>query len=284
VWWGPEKFTVQNATVKSGSQAVNAQIGGGGGSFRDTRYFASVLSVGATDILTLSYDQYLPAAWFAPFNMGSRALTVTLRPYYTDPEWNDPYNSIVLSTWGQYSGGYMQRIGFGVGASQLAVTFDQTVLADKWSNLRIVANNETGSAEAFLNGGFLGTVAFTAGGITSVESIEIQASSPNSATAYVDNLSFSIEEAVVPEPLSMGLVFSDIGVDGVKGGRKAIGKVSLNMNARVLSTPDRLREVMRQSVISALERSGAILFAYKDDCFSPGRPNPTYRMKEDSGA
>jgi hypothetical protein len=35
---------------------------------------------------------------------------------------------------------------------------------------------------------------------------------------------------------------------------------------------------------SALEQSGAILFAYKDDCFSPGRPNPTYRMKEDSGA
>ena len=84
--------------------------------------------------------------------------------------------------------------------------------------------------------------------------------------------------------LKMSLVFSDIGVDGVKGGRKAKGKVSLNMNARVLSTPDRLREIMRQSVINALERSGAILFAYKDDCFSPGRPNPTYRMKEDSGA
>jgi hypothetical protein len=202
VWWGPEKFTVQNTTVKSGSQAVKAQIGGGGGNFRDTRYFASVLSVGATDILTLNYDQYLPAAWFAPFNMGSRALTVTLRPYYTDPEWNDPYNSIVLSTWGQYSNGYMQRIGFGVGASQLAVIFDQTVLADKWSNLRIVANNGTGSAEAFLNGGSLGTVAFTAGGITSVESIEIQASSPNSATAYVDNLSFSI----VPEPATLALL------------------------------------------------------------------------------
>jgi hypothetical protein len=84
--------------------------------------------------------------------------------------------------------------------------------------------------------------------------------------------------------MKMSLVFSDIGVDGVKGGRRAKGKVSLNVNARVLSTPERLKEVMRQSVTSALERSGAILFAYKDDCFSPGRPNPTYRMKEDSGA
>jgi G3E family GTPase len=84
--------------------------------------------------------------------------------------------------------------------------------------------------------------------------------------------------------MKMSLVFSDIGVDGVKGGRKAKGKVSLNMNARVISTPDRLREIMRRSVVSVLERSGAVKLSYKDDCFSPGRPNPTYRMKEDSGA
>ena len=84
--------------------------------------------------------------------------------------------------------------------------------------------------------------------------------------------------------MKMSLVFSDIGVDGVKGGRKAKGKVELNMNARVLSTPDRLREVMRHSVISVLENSGATSIEYKDDCFSPGRPNPTYRIREDSGA
>jgi G3E family GTPase len=84
--------------------------------------------------------------------------------------------------------------------------------------------------------------------------------------------------------MKMSLVFSDIGVDGVKGGRKAKGKVVLNMNARVISAPDKLREIMRRSVMSALERSGAIDLAYEDDCFSPGRPNPTYRYREDSGA
>ena len=84
--------------------------------------------------------------------------------------------------------------------------------------------------------------------------------------------------------MKMSLVFSDIGVDGVKGGRKAKGKVVLNLNARVLSTPDRLREVMRQSVMSVLERFVASNISYKDDCFSPGRPNPTYRIREDSGA
>ncbi len=84
--------------------------------------------------------------------------------------------------------------------------------------------------------------------------------------------------------MKMSLVFSDIGVDGVKGGRKAKGKVSLRMNGRVLSTPDRLKDVMRHSVMNVLERSGAVGLSFKDDCFSPGRPNPTYRMKEDSGA
>jgi hypothetical protein len=198
---GTERFTVQNA-IYEGSQAVKATMPSGGGNNTDLRYFSSVLSVGATDIVTLSYDQYLPAAWFAPFSMGSRALTVNVRPFYDDPGWNDPYNNIVLSTWGQYSGGYMQRIGFGMDGNQLAVTFDQNVLADKWSNLRLVANNGTGSAEAFLNNVSLGTVTFTPGAITSFETIEIQAYSPNSAIAYVDNLSLSI----VPEPATIGIL------------------------------------------------------------------------------
>jgi G3E family GTPase len=84
--------------------------------------------------------------------------------------------------------------------------------------------------------------------------------------------------------MKMSLVFSDIGVDGVKGGRKAKGKVVLNLNARVISSPDQLREIMRRSVMGALDQSGAIGVSFTDDCFSPGRPNPTYRMREDSGA
>ena len=51
--------------------------------------------------------------------------------------------------------------------------------------------------------------------------------------------------------MKMSLVFSDIGVDGVKGGRKAKGHVLLNVNGRVISTPDKLREVMRRSVTSS---------------------------------
>lgn len=84
--------------------------------------------------------------------------------------------------------------------------------------------------------------------------------------------------------MKMSLVFSDIGVDGVKGGRKAKGPVSLNLNGRVLSTPERLKDIMRHSVMSVLALSGAVGLSFKDDCFSPGRPNPTYRLKEDSGA
>ena len=84
--------------------------------------------------------------------------------------------------------------------------------------------------------------------------------------------------------MKMSLVFSDIGVDGVKGGRKAKGKVLLNMNGRVVSTPDRLREIIRWSVTSVLDKSGAINLTFTDECFSPGRPTPTYRFKEDSGA
>lgn len=84
--------------------------------------------------------------------------------------------------------------------------------------------------------------------------------------------------------LKMSLVFQSIGVDGVRGSRKAKGVCTLNMNARVLSTPDRLRSVMRDSVLQVLEAEGAGVINFSDDCFSPGRPKPTYRITEDSGA
>jgi hypothetical protein len=195
-WYsGADRFTVQNTTVKSGSQAVKAYTNGDN---TDARYLDSVLSVGATDILTLSYDQYLTTAWFSGFSQGSTAFTVTVRPVGGGPY--DPYYQMVLSTWKQPT---MQRIGFGVDGSQLAVAFDQSVLENKWSNLRLVANNGTGSAEAFLNGGSLGTVAFTPGGITNFESIDIRATSGfGYRDAYIDNLSLSI----VPEPATMCLL------------------------------------------------------------------------------
>ena len=84
--------------------------------------------------------------------------------------------------------------------------------------------------------------------------------------------------------MKISLVFQNIGVDGVRGGRKAKGKCTLNVNARVISTPERLRSVMREAVLFAVHREGGEHIDYHDDCFSPGRPNPTYRMSEDSGA
>jgi G3E family GTPase len=84
--------------------------------------------------------------------------------------------------------------------------------------------------------------------------------------------------------LKMSLVFQEIGVDGVRGSRKAKGQCTLNMNARVLSSPERLRTVLRDAVLSVLEEEGVGVINFSDDCFSPGRPSPTYRMTEDSGA
>jgi hypothetical protein len=199
--WGTpaSDFTVQN-TIYEGTQAVKATASSNG--HTEARYLDSVLSVGATDILTLSYDQYLPTAWFAvvPGNVGSRTLAVTARPVQGGP--NDPYYQIVLSTWKDST--QTQRIGFGVDGNQLAVAFDQSLLENKWANMRIVVNNGTGSAEAFLNNASLGTKAFTAGGVTSVEYLDIYASSGamGSMDAYIDNLSLS----VVPEPATIGLL------------------------------------------------------------------------------
>lgn len=82
--------------------------------------------------------------------------------------------------------------------------------------------------------------------------------------------------------LKMSLVLGGLGVDGVRGSRKVKGKCTLNMNARVVSTPDKLANVVRESVIESLGKKGAVSIHHIDDCFSPGRPNPTYRYKDGS--
>jgi G3E family GTPase len=79
--------------------------------------------------------------------------------------------------------------------------------------------------------------------------------------------------------LKMSLVMESLGVDGVRGGRKAKGECALNVNARVVSSPDELRAGMRDAVLRTLSSKGATQVSYEDDCFSPGRPNPTFRMK-----
>ncbi|HTY46681.1 MAG TPA: GTP-binding protein [Methanomassiliicoccales archaeon] len=79
--------------------------------------------------------------------------------------------------------------------------------------------------------------------------------------------------------LKMSLVLGGLGVDGVRGSRRVKGKCTLNMNARVVSTPEVLAKVVREAVIGTLKEKGATSIHHKDDCFAPGRPNPTYRYK-----
>ncbi len=80
--------------------------------------------------------------------------------------------------------------------------------------------------------------------------------------------------------LKMSLVLGGLGVDGVRGSRRVKGKCTLNMNARVISTPEKLAKVVRESVIGTLKEKGATSIHHTDDSFSPGRPNPTYRYKD----
>jgi G3E family GTPase len=78
----------------------------------------------------------------------------------------------------------------------------------------------------------------------------------------------------------MSLVQGQISVDLVKGSRYADGESVLNINARIVSAPEALRENVRKSADVALRIRGLRHSAFKDDCFSPSRPNPTHRMVE----
>lgn len=80
----------------------------------------------------------------------------------------------------------------------------------------------------------------------------------------------------------MSLIFSNLTVDGVRGSRYAEGDVELFVNGRVVSSPETLRTVIQQAVRRALGEMGVEDYEFTDDCFSPGRPNPTYRMKASS--
>lgn len=78
--------------------------------------------------------------------------------------------------------------------------------------------------------------------------------------------------------LKISLVCQDINVDGVKGSRYGNGSSSLTVNARVVSSPERLRDVARRAVLSSLAHFGLEIGNFEDDSFSPSRPNPTHRM------
>ncbi len=78
--------------------------------------------------------------------------------------------------------------------------------------------------------------------------------------------------------LKMNLVGGTITVDGVKGSRYGKGEATLTVNARVVSPPSKLQAVVREAVESSLVSIGASMESFKDTCFSPSRPQPTYRM------
>jgi G3E family GTPase len=78
--------------------------------------------------------------------------------------------------------------------------------------------------------------------------------------------------------LKMSAVFDNISIDGIKGSRYAEGNVAVTINARIVSSPDDLRANIRKSVLEAMESIGHHADGFKDECFSPSRPNPTHRM------
>jgi G3E family GTPase len=78
--------------------------------------------------------------------------------------------------------------------------------------------------------------------------------------------------------VKMSQVGSNLTVDAVKGSRYSTGNVQLLVNARVVSSPEKLRSTVRKSVDEAAEAMGLKIDSFKDDCFSPSPPKPYYRM------
>lgn len=77
----------------------------------------------------------------------------------------------------------------------------------------------------------------------------------------------------------ISLIGNEFTVGGVQGSRFGKGVSQLNFNARIVSEPDALRRSIRETVKKVM-KAGGIGYEMKfDDCFSPGRPNPTHRLK-----
>jgi G3E family GTPase len=78
--------------------------------------------------------------------------------------------------------------------------------------------------------------------------------------------------------LRMNLVNGRVNVDGVRGSRYGEGASVLTLNARVVSPPERLAQIMCEAVALSLDANMVKIESYEDTCFSPSRPNPTHRM------
>jgi len=78
--------------------------------------------------------------------------------------------------------------------------------------------------------------------------------------------------------IKMNLVRRSVNVDGVRESRYGEGETTLTLNARVVSEPQRLAQIMRDAVKVALDAPRVEVTSVEDTAFSPGRPNPTHRM------
>ncbi len=78
--------------------------------------------------------------------------------------------------------------------------------------------------------------------------------------------------------VKMSLVLGNITVDAVGGSRYGNGSTELIVNARIISTPERLREAVREAVELAMASVHLNLERSEDDCFAPSPPRPHYRM------
>jgi hypothetical protein len=78
--------------------------------------------------------------------------------------------------------------------------------------------------------------------------------------------------------VKMSQVGPTISVDGVKGSRNASGMTTIYVNARIVSSPDKLRDSVRRAVNDSLSDIDLSPKVFKDDCFSPSPPKPYYRI------
>lgn len=76
----------------------------------------------------------------------------------------------------------------------------------------------------------------------------------------------------------VSLVGNELSVGGAFGSRYGNGPSKLNFNARVVSQPDDLQKAARCIVEESLSQLGLEHRLVTDACFSPGRPNPTFRL------
>jgi Ni2+-binding GTPase involved in maturation of urease and hydrogenase len=77
----------------------------------------------------------------------------------------------------------------------------------------------------------------------------------------------------------ISLIGNEFSIGGVQGSRFGKGESQLNFNARIVSEPDALRNSIRETIKKVMDSKKLSYTMKFDDCFSPGRPNPTHRLE-----